>query len=121
MVLTKDRIAVLSLALRTESGLIEVKKEDLVGIEYPQFDTIEMTWSAFNSGDLAGVSYKGVSFRFGSADQKAFSEYPEVTFYFYGDKYHHRGMKKKISRDSWKIEDPEFGGVESVLNPQQKK
>jgi hypothetical protein len=121
VVLTKDRVAVLSLALRTESGLIEVKKEDLAGIEYPQFDTIEMTWSTFRSGDLAGVPYKGVSFRFGGTDQKAFGEYPEVTFYFYGGEYHHRGLKKKISQDSWKIEDPEFGGVESVLNPPPKK
>jgi hypothetical protein len=121
VILTKDRITVLSLALKTDSGQVEVKKEDLAGIDYPQFDTIVMTWGAFRSGDLAGVPYKCVSFSFGSADQKAFGEYPEVTFYFYGDKYHHRGVKKMISQDSWKTEDPMFGGGESVLNPSLKK
>ena len=121
VVLTKDRIALLSLALRTDSGLVEVKKEDLAGIEYPQLDTIVMTWSTFSSGDLAGVPHKVVRFRFGSEEKKSFGEYPEVAFHFYGGKYHHRGFKKKISPNSWKIEDPEFGGVESILDSSDKK
>jgi hypothetical protein len=121
VVLTKDRVAILSLALRTDSGLAEVKKGDLAGIEYPQFDTMVMTWSTFSSGDLSGVPYKVVRFRFGSEEKKAFGEYPEIEFHFYGGKYHHRGFKKKISPNSWKIEDPEFGGVESILNPSEKK
>lgn len=107
----------LSLALRTETELTEVRKEDLAGIEYPQFDTIMMTWSTFASG----VPYKVVTFRFGSEGEKAFGEYPEVSFHFYGGKYHHRGFKKKINASSWKIEDPKFGGVESILNPSDKK
>ena len=120
VVLTKDRVAVLSLAMQSDSGLAEVKKEDLAGIEYPQFDTIVMTWSAFTSGELAGVPYKVVRFRFGREEQKSFGEYPEVEFHFWGGKYHHRGIRTKISPDSWRIDDPEFGGVESVLNPATK-
>jgi len=117
VVITKDRIAVLTVSLQTDSGLAEVKKEDLVGIEFPQFDTIEMTWSTSSSG----IPYKAVSFRFGSDDRKAFGEFPEVSFVFYGGKYHHRSFKKKISADSWRITDVEFGGVESILNPSSQK
>lgn len=117
VVLTKDRVSLLSLALRTDSGNAEVKVEDLKGLDYLQFDTMVMTWSTFRSGDKAGVPYKVVRFRFGAEAQKAFGEYPEVSFYFYGGVYHHRGVKTKISPNSWRIDDPEFGGVESILNP----
>jgi hypothetical protein len=101
VVLTKERVALLSLALRTEAGLVEVKKEDLAGIEYPQLDSIKMTWSTFTSGDLAGVKYKCVSFYYGSEDKKAFGESPEVKLCFYDGKYHHRTNTKKTAPDTW--------------------
>ncbi|MBS0633442.1 MAG: hypothetical protein JSS11_16150 [Verrucomicrobia bacterium] len=107
--LTKDRHTLLSLALRTDAGTAEVKKEDLAGIDLPQLDSMRMTWSTFTSGDLAGVSYKVITFRFGPEEKKTFGEYPEVSFYFYDGHYHHRGLRTKTSEHSWKIADPSPG------------
>jgi hypothetical protein len=83
-----------------------------------ELKTIAVT---FRSGDLDGVRYKCMRFWFGAERSKAFGEHPEVMFYFYDEKYHHRGFQRKISADAWKVEDPSLGdGVESVLSPPRK-
>ncbi len=114
IVLTKNRSNILSLALQTDTGFAEVKKEDLSGIDNPQFDSIKMTWSTFSSGELAGVAYKVVGFQYGTEEKKAFGEHPEVSFHFYDGRYHHRELRVKTSPTIWRIDRPQRDNRESI-------
>jgi hypothetical protein len=121
VILSRDRTSLLSLALRTDTALAEVRKEDLQGIDFPQLDSLEITWGTFRFGELNGVRYKCVRFRFGADVSKTFGEHPEVRFYFYDEKYHHRAFRRKIAAEAWKVDDPSMsGGMESVLSRPQE-
>ena len=111
-VITADGVSLRTLALQTESGTVEVRKEDLADIDFPRFDTMEMTWGTFQPlweipgipdphPELRGVAYRCIRLRFGGEAKKSFGELPEVIFKFYNDKYHHRAFEKKVSKDSW--------------------
>ncbi len=107
--LSMDRTSLKSLELIATQGSSSVPKKDLEGIAYPKLDNIAVLFGTYGdrNGELKGVEYKYIRLNYGSEEDKAFGEYPSVSFFFYNGKYHHRDITRKVSDASWQINSSE--------------
>ncbi len=118
VILLQDRTNIQGLTFQTGSSVAEVPKVDLAGISSPKIESMAVLFGAYTSGELAGVKYHYLRFSFGAESEKAFGEFPSVSFFFHDGKYHHREIKKKVAEGSWQTSGPRGGGTTSVLKAQ---
>jgi hypothetical protein len=107
--ISQDKLTLTSLSLTWDERTIEVPVEDLKGISFPHINTLYVSYGEFHVGDLEGVPYRIINFRYGLEEDKSFGEFPEANFLFYKGRYQERRVRRKDSPSSWKHEIKERG------------
>ncbi|GLI37282.1 hypothetical protein [Geobacter hydrogenophilus] len=102
--IAQENLKIKSLALMWEGKEIEIPREELEGISFPFSNTLYLSYSTFHFGELNGVPYKVIHFRYGLEKDESFEEFPEVSFIFYKGAYQERDVRRKVSADSWQHE-----------------
>jgi len=107
--ISQDNFKIQSLSLTWNDKTIEIPEEDLQGISLPHLNTLYLSYSEFSFGDLKGVPYRVIHFRYGLEKEESFGEFPKASFTFYKSYYQERRIRRKDSPTSWQHEVKEKG------------
>lgn len=100
----QEKMKLSSLSLTLKNQRIQITAEDFKDITFPHINTLYLSYGEFTLGELEGIPYYVIHFRYGLEKDEAFGEYPEANFLIYKGKLQELRIRKKDSEKTWQHE-----------------